>query len=108
MDNITLRNYSRFFIKSTSKIFNSSSILGKLFLTVAVFVLSANGIPEWKNNNGKNFKSWTWEIVKENQPVFPGDFSHWSARAGLQALHHQGKFYIFGGRSCYALCIYMF
>lgn len=99
MDNITLRNYSRFFIKSTSKIFNSSSILGKLFLTVAVFVLSANGIPEWKNNNGKNFKSWTWEIVKENQPVFPGDFSHWSARAGLQALHHQGKFYIFGGRS---------
>lgn len=101
----TFQNSFYFFIRSLIKSFASKSVFGKLFLTLLVFALSANGIPEWKKNNGKNFKSWTWEVVKENQvvlppiPGIPPDLSHWSKRAGLQALNHKGKFYIFGGRT---------
>ena len=42
-------------------------------------------------NNGKNFKSWTW------QEINPA--ATWSARAGLQSLYHQGSFYVLGGRT---------
>jgi hypothetical protein len=99
MYKITFQNLLHFFYRSLTNSISSRNAFGKLFLTLLVFVLSSNGIPEWNKNNGKNFKSWTWEIIKENQPVFTGDFSHWSARAGLQALNHNEKFYIFGGRT---------
>jgi hypothetical protein len=42
-------------------------------------------------NNRSNFKQWYWDEVNSN--------SNWAARAGLQVLHHQDKFYLLGGRT---------
>ncbi|UCE94670.1 MAG: hypothetical protein JSV73_05205, partial [Flavobacteriaceae bacterium] len=75
------------------------SVFGKTILALFVFILSANGIPDWKKNQGKNFKSWTWEVIKENEDVQFPFTSHWSKRAGLQAINKKGEFYIFGGRT---------
>ncbi|MDH3323050.1 MAG: hypothetical protein OEM04_08680, partial [Flavobacteriaceae bacterium] len=99
MNKTTFSNFKRFFIRSLTNTVSSKNLFGKLFLTLLVFVLSANGLPNWQANNNKNLESWTWETIKENQLILPGDDSHWSARAGLQALNHKGKFYIFGGRT---------
>lgn len=91
----TFQNLLSFFIKSLTILFSSRNAFGKLFLTVLIFVFSSNGIPDWQKNNGKNFKSWEWEIIKPNTE---GN-TPWAKRAGLQALNHRGKFYIFGGRT---------
>lgn len=99
MNKTTFKNPLHFINWSFTHILPPRSVLGKLFLSILALVFSANGIPDWEQNNGKNFKSWTWEIIKENELVVPGVDSHWSARAGLQALHHNDKFYIFGGRT---------
>ncbi len=85
-----------YFIKRTlTNATLTKNAFGNLFLALLVFILSSNGIPEWNKNQGKNFKSWEWEKIKSNTE---GD-NPWSKRAGLQALNHRGKFYIFGGRT---------
>ena len=101
----TFQNLLSFFIKFSTNLFSSRNAFGRLFLTFLIFVFSSNGIPDWQKNNGKNFKSWEWEIIKENQDLRPfipendPDLSHWSKRAGLQAVSLEGNFYIFGGRT---------
>lgn len=106
MDKITFKHFLFSIQKKAKTVFFKRSVFGKTLIALLVFLLSANGVPDWRKNQGKNFKSWTWEIIKENQdllpptpPNFEPDLSHWSKRAGLQALRHNGKFYIFGGRS---------
>ena len=104
----TFQKFIYFINRSLTNLSSSRNIFGKLFLTVLIIVLSSNGIPDWKKNNGKNFKSWTWEIIKDNEaiplpppfgPEIPAPSDNWYQRAGLQALNHKGKFYIFGGRT---------
>ena len=60
----TFQNLLSFFIRSLTNLFSSRNAFGKLFLTFLIFVFSSNGIPDWQKNNGKNFKSWEWEIIK--------------------------------------------
>ena len=91
----TVQQFVYFIKRSLTNATFPKNVFGNLFLALLVFVLSSNGIPDWKNNQGKNFKSWEWEKIKSNTE---GD-NPWSKRAGLQALHHRGKFYIFGGRT---------
>lgn len=103
----TFQKFIYFINRSVTKAASSRHVFGKLFLTVLVFALSSNGIPDWQGNKNKSIQDWTWEIIKENQPIdlssFPIDDSHWAQRAGLQALNHKGKFFIFGGRTPIAI-----
>ena len=85
--------------RSLTNLFSSRDVFGKLFLTFLVFLFSANGIPDWQGNKNKSLEDWTWEIVKENEDVQFPFTSHWTKRAGLQALNLNGNFYIFGGRT---------
>ena len=91
----TFQKFIYFINRSLTNATVPKHAFGNLFLALLVFVLSSNGIPDWKKNQGKNFKSWEWEKIKPNTE---GD-NPWSKRAGLQALNHRGKFYIFGGRT---------
>ena len=91
----TFQNLLQFFYRSLTKTVSSKTVSGKLFLTLLVFALSANGVPDWAALNHQNFDEWEWEIIRENT----SDENMWSARAGLQALNHRGKFYVFGGRT---------
>jgi len=58
-------------------------------------VLSKNN-----GNNRNNFKHWSWEEVNNH--------ANWSARAGLQVLNHQNKFFLFGGRTPLNPAIYSY
>ena len=99
MDKITFQKFIYFINRSLTNLFSSRNVFGKLFLTVLILVFSSNGIPDWKGNKNKSLENWKWEIVKKNVDVPPPFDSHWTKRAGLQALNHKGKFYIFGGRT---------
>ncbi|WKK64637.1 FlgD immunoglobulin-like domain containing protein [Lutimonas zeaxanthinifaciens] len=99
MDKITFQIFFSTIKRNATNAVLKKSVFGKTLLALFVFILSANGIPDWQKNEGKNFKSWTWEVIKETVDVPPPYDSHWSKRAGLQALNHRGKFYIFGGRT---------
>lgn len=91
----TFKNLLHFFTKSLTNLFSSRNVFGKLFLTVLIFVFSSNGIPDGATLKHHNFNNWEWELIKENS----SNENMWSARAGLQALNHGGKFYILGGRT---------
>lgn len=99
MNKTTFQIHLNFLIRSLTELFSSRNVFGKLFLTGLLFVLSSNRIPDWQENTNKTLKNWTWEIIKANTDIFPGNDSHWAKRAGLQALSLNGKFYIFGGRT---------
>lgn len=104
----TFQKFTLTAYRSFQKMLSSNSVFSKLSLTLLVLVLSAGAVPNWSYQN-KSLKNWKWEIIKENQeiappiPGVPPDESHWSQRAGLQALNHKGKFYIFGGRTPIAI-----
>ncbi|MGB5320886.1 FlgD immunoglobulin-like domain containing protein [Lutimonas sp.] len=108
MDKITFQKFIYFINRSLTNLFSSRNVFGKLFLTVLIFVFSSNGIPDWKGNKNKSLENWKWEIVKKNEsiplpppfgPPTPPPNDNWYQRAGLQALNHKGKFFIFGGRT---------
>lgn len=60
-------------------------------LTFFLITLTSGGNYKWKDNNGKNFKSWEWNEINED--------ARWSPRAGLQVLNHNNNFYLIGGRT---------
>lgn len=99
MNKTTFQDFFYFIYRSLIKVIATRNAFGKILLTLLVFILSSNGVPDWKKNNGKNFKSWEWEIIKENFDVPPPFDSHWTKRAGLQAINKNDNFYIFGGRT---------
>ena len=105
MKKITLQFFKNVSFELRLKIRPLPSFTRNLLITLVAFLVSSNGLQEYKGFNGKNFKSWEWTVIKENQvvlppePGFPPDLSHWSARAGLQAIHLNGDFYIMGGRT---------
>ena len=81
--------------RSLTNLFSSRNAFGKLLLTFLIFVFSSNGIPDLSTIDNHNFNNWEWELIRENS----SDEDMWSARAGLQALNHRGKFYVLGGRT---------
>ncbi|MCA0931919.1 T9SS type A sorting domain-containing protein [Lutimonas saemankumensis] len=108
MDKITFQKFFSTIYRNVTNEVLRKSVFGKTLLALLVFILSANGIPDWQKNQGKNFKSWTWEVIKETVqiplpppfgPDIPPPTDNWYQRAGLQALNHRGEFYIFGGRT---------
>lgn len=60
-------------------------------LFVIIFLCSSNGYHKWESHSGKNFKSWEWVEINDD--------ARWDARAGLQVLNHNNKFYLMGGRT---------
>jgi hypothetical protein len=62
-----------------------------LVLSVFLITMTSSGNYKWNKNSGKNFQSWEWQEIN--------DEARWSARAGLQVLHHNNKFYLMGGRT---------
>ena len=91
----TFQKITYFIYRSLNKIITSRNVFGKLLLTVLVFILSANGVPDLATIKHNNFNNWEWELIRANS----SDQNMWSARAGLQALNHRGKFYVLGGRT---------
>ena len=67
--------------------------LESIFLCL-FFVFCVSSYAQRASNNGNNrnnLKHWSWEEVNNN--------ANWSPRAGLQVLHHQNQFFLFGGRT---------
>lgn len=91
----TFQNYFYFFNRSLHRVFKSNNVFNKLFLTLFVFILSTSAAPELSMLNHHDFNTWEWELIRANS----SDENMWSARAGLQALNHRGKFYVLGGRT---------
>ena len=100
MSKITPPEFSfRILRKTNARTSISNPLANRLVLFLIAFALSSGGLPEWREFKVKDLKNWSWEIIKENEDIVPPNQSHWSKRAGLQALNHMGKFYIFGGRT---------
>lgn len=91
----TFQNYFYFFKRSLNRVFKSNNAFNKLLLTLFIFILSTSAAPDLATISHQDFDNWEWELIRANS----SDQNMWSARAGLQALNHRGKFYVLGGRT---------
>ncbi len=92
MNKTTLREFFGLFSPSKlHRYFWMDHLQGIALLLLLLLWPMYVGMSQVPESNGKNFKSWTWQEINPD--------ADWSARAGLQALYHQGAFYVLGGRT---------